>query len=111
MKTLIAMLALLAMLTGCGCTNTATTPNDTGNNGTTNGTTNGTDNGTANNAGTTDGTLGDNVEQDLNDAGNAVANGAKDVGDAVTGQNDRSNTNNTTDKGTGVTTENNTVVP
>lgn len=110
MKTLIALLAMLTMLLGTGCSKTA---NDQAGNNTDNSVTdnqdgmtgdrNGTDqNGALNN---NDHTIGDDVRDGMDNAGNAIRNGVDDIGDAVTGGNatDRGNAG-TTGSGAAVTT-------
>ena len=100
MKRLIAMLAMLTLLFGCGCSNTADEPqnNGTDNNATDNNVTDGqNNNGTVND----DNTVGDYIQDGVNDvgdavgeAGNAVRDGMDNVGDALTGDENR------TDNGT-----------
>ena len=101
MKRLIAILAMLTMLLGCGCSNTAYKAQ---NNGTDNTVTD--NNGTTGSNGTTDqngsgavndnNTVGDDIRDGVNDvgnavgeAGNAVRDGVDNVGDALTGNENR----------------------
>lgn len=106
MKTLIAMIALLTMLTGCGCSNTEanpTTPDDS-----TNGTVGDTTNDTNTDGTKDDADLGDAIDNGMDNAGDAIDEGMQDVGDAVTGKDEAPNTgaNNAT-----TPTEGGTVVP
>lgn len=101
MKRLIAMLAMLTLLFGCGCSNTADEPqnNGTDNNATDNNVTDGqNNNGTVND----DNTVGDDI-QDRRERcrrrmsakrATPVKDGMDNVGDALTGDENR------TDNGT-----------
>ena len=79
MKKLIALLAALTMLFVCGCgSNSKDNGADNGN-----GTNNGTNNAVDERHDTNTNTVGDDVREGVDDAGNAIRDGA----DAVTGDN------------------------
>lgn len=82
MKRLIAMLAMLTLLFGCGCSNSADEPQ---NNGTDNNVTDNNVTDDQNNNGTENdnNTVGDDIRDGMDDAGNAIENGMDDAGNAI----------------------------
>ena len=109
MKRLIAILAMLTMLLGCGCSNSADQPNNNGtdNNATDNTATDGqNNNGTVNDNNTVSDDIrdgADDIGNAVGEAGNAGKDGVANVGDALTGN------ENSTDNGTaGNTADTNT---
>ena len=116
MKRLIALLAALTLVFGCGCGNTT---DETKDNGTDNSMTDNQNGAPAdhNGDGVVDNgnTVGDDIENGLDDAGNAIKDGVDDAGNAIrdgvddmTGS-DTGTTNGTAD--TGANTKDKTVNP
>ena len=98
MKKLIALLAALTMLFVCGCgSNSKDNGTDNGN-----GTNNGTNNAVDERRDTNTNTVGDDVREGVDDAGNAVGDGA----DAVTGDNNNAAKQPNTANGTNAPAEN-----
>ena len=94
MKKLIALLAALTMLFVCGC------GSNSKDNGTDNG--NGTNNAVDERHDTNTNTVGDDVRKGVDDAGNAIRDGA----DAVTGDNNNAAKQPNTANGTNAPAEN-----
>lgn len=98
MKKLIALLAALTMLFVCGCgSNSKDNGTDNGN-----GTNNGTNNAVDERRDTNTNTVGDDVREGVDDAGNAIRDGA----DAVTGDNNNAAKQPNTANGTNAPAEN-----
>ena len=98
MKKLIALLAALTMLFVCGCgSNSKDNGTDNGN-----GTNNGTNNAVDERRDTNTNTVGDDVREGVDDAGNAIRDGA----DAVTGENNNAAKQPNTANGTNAPAEN-----
>lgn len=98
MKKLIALLAALTMLFVCGCgSNSKDNGTDNGN-----GTNNGTNNAVDERRDTNTNTVGDDVRNGVDDAGNAIRDGA----DAVTGDNNNAAKQPNTANGTNAPAEN-----
>ena len=98
MKKLIALLAALTMLFVCGCgSNSKDNGTDNGN-----GTNNGTNNAVDERHDTNTNTVGDDVREGVDDAGNAIRDGA----DAVTGENNNAAKQPNTANGTNAPAEN-----
>lgn len=98
MKKLIAVLAALTMLFVCGCgSNSKDNGTDNGN-----GTNNGTNNAVDERRDTNTNTVGDDVREGVDDAGNAIRDGA----DAVTGDNNNAAKQPNTANGTNAPAEN-----
>lgn len=98
MKKLIALLAALTMLFVCGCgSNSKDNGTDNGN-----GTNNGTNNAVDERRDTDTNTVGDDVREGVDDAGNAIRDGA----DAVTGDNNNAAKQPNTANGTNAPAEN-----
>ena len=98
MKKLIALLAALTMLFVCGCgSNSKDNGTDNGN-----GTNNGTNNAVDERRDTNTNTVGDDVREGVDDAGNAIRDGA----DAVTGDNTNAAKRPNTANGTNAPAEN-----
>lgn len=98
MKKLIALLAALTLLFVCGCgSNSKDNGTDNGN-----GTNNGTNNAVDERHDTNTNTVGDDVRDGVDDAGNAIRDGA----DAVTGDNNNAAKQPNTANGTNAPAEN-----
>ena len=98
MKKLIALLAALTMLFVCGCgSNSKDNGTDNGN-----GTNNGTNNAVDERRDTNTNTVGDDAREGVDDAGNAIRDGA----DAVTGDNNNAAKQPNTANGTNAPAEN-----
>ena len=104
MKKLVALLAMMTMLIGCGCSNTSDDQNKDDADNTVTDSQNDQNDTMDNSIGNDADRVGDDIVDGVDDAGNAIKDGAEDVGDALTGHDNTNHHGAAVDNGTGVTT-------